>query len=347
MQPQNFVIGTGRCGSTLLSTLLAEHPDALVLTEFFGGLDVLDRFAEGDITGGQLAAILARDNELTNLWVNRNFTVKETVLDMSAVAKEHSRIPPLMFVMLPSLSDDPQGLFDEVIQWAKKQPTQPLSRHYPELFGWLMRMFNKTAWIERSGGSLEFFPGMRRTFPKARYVHIHRDGKEAALSMMNYPHFKTIVPQHFHPMDEADCEAAIAMNRSREQDPIYRWFDQPLPAEKYGEYWSFCVAKAFSAIPLLDRDQYMDLQFETLLKKPHDTLRTVARFFDLPDRDEWIDRAVGKIQGDVPLRGPALSPDVIARLDAACKLGQILIGRDIAESPTADVSRRLRAIYNR
>ncbi len=35
-----FVVGTGRCGSTLLSRLLREHRDVLSMSEFFSTLRI-------------------------------------------------------------------------------------------------------------------------------------------------------------------------------------------------------------------------------------------------------------------------------------------------------------------
>ena len=39
-----FIVGTGRCGSTLLSTMIAKNPAVLSLFEFFNGLDGTRRF---------------------------------------------------------------------------------------------------------------------------------------------------------------------------------------------------------------------------------------------------------------------------------------------------------------
>jgi hypothetical protein len=39
MPDARFIIGTGRCGSTLLSRMLRLHPRVLELSELFVGLD--------------------------------------------------------------------------------------------------------------------------------------------------------------------------------------------------------------------------------------------------------------------------------------------------------------------
>lgn len=53
-----FIVGTGRCGSTILSTMLDQHPDIAVLSEFFVSLDYLKRYGERSVDGDELATIL-------------------------------------------------------------------------------------------------------------------------------------------------------------------------------------------------------------------------------------------------------------------------------------------------
>ena len=43
-----FVVGTGRCGSTLLSRMLAMNEQVLNLFELFSGIDQFFRFQTGD-----------------------------------------------------------------------------------------------------------------------------------------------------------------------------------------------------------------------------------------------------------------------------------------------------------
>ncbi len=58
---ERFIVGTGRCGSTLLSRMVGLHPEALSLHEFFTGLNRERRFQGGPVPAAELVEILSAD----------------------------------------------------------------------------------------------------------------------------------------------------------------------------------------------------------------------------------------------------------------------------------------------
>ncbi len=55
-----FVVGSGRCGSTLLSRMLDAHPDVVSIFEFFTGLDVMRRFS-AELDASTLVSLLGAE----------------------------------------------------------------------------------------------------------------------------------------------------------------------------------------------------------------------------------------------------------------------------------------------
>src|SRR3990172_7835209 len=72
-----FVVGTGRCGSTLLSRMLAENPATLSLFEVFNGLDPGRRFASEPITGKEFAELLSTPQPMLTAVLRRGYPVEE------------------------------------------------------------------------------------------------------------------------------------------------------------------------------------------------------------------------------------------------------------------------------
>jgi hypothetical protein len=71
-----FIVGTGRCGSTLLSRMLAESPEMASLFEFFNGLPG-NRFAPGTVSGDDVWEIISKPHPFVTMVTSRGHRVEE------------------------------------------------------------------------------------------------------------------------------------------------------------------------------------------------------------------------------------------------------------------------------
>jgi hypothetical protein len=341
---QRFIVGTGRCGSTLLSTLMSHHPDALVLSEFFGGLDVVNSWREGQVSGEEFGAVLMQDHEISNLNRMRLHKDREVLLDVDRFASV--RIPAIMLVCLPALTPDVEGLMREIVAFARSRATATMGEHYAALFDWLTMLFKKQFWIERSGASSEFFPGQRAAFPEARFLHIHRGGHEAAMSMANMHHFQTHVGFYYDPPSDAEIANAIRGIDDGEGGLIARRQQQLRTPEEFGRFWTLSVALILSEVKHLRPDQYREFRFEDLHADPPAFLRAVCGYFEISADDGWIAEAVSTIRPERHQRAEALSPAARAALDLAVFPGNVLLKRDSLERPNRELYARIRRIWD-
>ena len=169
-----FIIGTGRCGSTILSKMLNVHPDICVLSEFLVSLDAIRKYGERDVDGAELADIcdcgLASTGEFKK--IVGHLKTPEITFDLNApppgIKRECYRdgvYPELILLPLSNIFDDPTVAFDELIEFARAQPTRRLSQQLLALFQWTTQRVGKTLWIERSGGTLAQLPELIELFP--------------------------------------------------------------------------------------------------------------------------------------------------------------------------------------
>ncbi|MDZ4278647.1 MAG: sulfotransferase [Dehalococcoidia bacterium] len=330
-----FVVGTGRCGSTLLSRMLAEQPSLLSVFEFFNGLDMTRRFSSEEVDGKAFAALISQEHPFVTMVLRRGYEVPEITYPFGPNARytRDDGLPWVLVSTLPRLTDDPDALFDETVAFASGLPRQPLVRHYRQLFAWWAQRLGRAHWLERSGSSIDYLGSLHELFPDARFLHLHRDGPETALSMREHHAYRLAISLMF-PLS-ADDTPSIAELRGldpaaapTEDDPITRLLQSQPPVEYFGRYWTQELVHGFRALPRLDAAQYLAVRFEDLFSKPKETLRAISEFFQLgPDEGGWIDRAAALVRGIPPARFGDLPKDEQERLAEACRIGAQLVGR--------------------
>ena len=329
-----FIVGTGRCGSTLLSRMLAESPEVASLFEFFNGLEMGRRFDDAPADGEEFAWLISQKHPFVTMVLSRGYEVPEITYPFSPRSRfqKGEGLPWIAVSALPRLSDDPDALYDETLAFARALPPRHLREQYRALFDWWTERTGRRHWIERSGSSIDYLESLHRFFPEARFLHIHRDGREAALSMRDHHAFRLAVSLMTQRATEGKTIRELGGletgQAADDTDPISQLLKGRPDAVHFGRFWSGQVLRGYRALRLLDADRYSELRFEDLLERPREELARVAAFFALdPDAGGWRDRAAALI-GKLPSpRHEGLPPDERRRLEEACAPGNTLLGR--------------------
>jgi hypothetical protein len=329
-----FIVGTGRCGSTLLSQMMAEHAATLSIFEFFTGLDVSKRFAPEPIDGPAFASTISRDNPIVTMVVRRGHNVPEITYPFDRPGARYKRddgLPWVLVSALPAMTDDPDVLFDETAAFARGLPTQRVAEHYRALFDWWTARAGRRHWIERSGSSIDYMGALREHFPDARFVHIHRDGHEAALSMREHAPYRLAVSLLFQlPPEGMSLDGLGKLDPMGAPDPndlVSRILASEPPVEYFGRYWTQEIEHGEAARKSIAPERYLEVRFEDLIADPKPVLQAIADFFELGAGDGWLERAAALVRGTPATRFETLPPDEQERLAEACLPGMRLLGR--------------------
>ncbi len=327
-----FVVGTGRCGSTLLSRMLSMNSRVLNLFELFSGIEPDFRFRSEPVSGKDLAGQLRLDHPMLTMVMRRGGEVPEVVYPFSDPSSRYvlgDPVPWALAIAIPRISDEPDRLFDELLDWVEARPVAPLNVHYRAIFEWLTARGGRDCWLERSGNSIDYLGELQEFFPEARFVHIHRDGREAALSMREYATLRVAVAVMNGLAGEIEYTHEGLTTLEREKpERIDELLATRSPIELYGNYWSDQIRRGYAARTELDPSIVLDVRFEDLVTQPREVLEEIADFLALPEDSGWIEGAANLSRGLPALRFPDLDPAERDRLDSACRQAMALVGRE-------------------
>ncbi|HEX4259119.1 MAG TPA: sulfotransferase [Streptosporangiaceae bacterium] len=318
-----FVVGSGRCGSTLLGNMLDKHPDLCTISEFFSALDRFEVFSAAAVPGETFASFLDRPDISSELFVNRG------IIPVELMTTSSGGVPPLMIATLPGKFTDPAAVYAEILAKVRAFPRQTYKQHYEALFGLLMERTGTRYWLERSGLSVDNLAEYYRMYPEGKYVFLHRDGPDSAMSMMKHLSFEWYISEHFCPLTREEILATEYGGQAvSDRDPItVRLSPDYMPLEKYAEYWSYQQILGFKTLAQMNPDQFIMVRYEDVLSDTGATLRRIAEFFGLPERDGWVDEASAMIVSSHASEFEALPRATREAVKRACEAGERLLGR--------------------
>ena len=133
---------------------------------------------------------------------------------------------------------------------------------------------------EKSPGYVRHMPLLQSLFPRARFIHLVRDGRNVALSLMDWGRQK---------------KAPKGPARK------YRLW-QESPAAVSALWWSYKADRGRNDAQKLNPGSYLEVSYEALVAAPEPQLHKMARFLELPYADEMVNFHEGKTK-----TGPGLS----------------------------------------
>jgi hypothetical protein len=208
-QPVPFVVGMNRSGTTLLRMMLDAHPDLTIPPETHFVPDLIKAAREDDATPESALEAMKSARE----WGDFGFSDDEMLARLRA---------------LPEIKPGPA--------------VRTFYAAYTEEQG-------KPRWGEKTPTYVQKMRLIQRALPEARFVHVIRDGRDVALSVLD----RTV---------------------------------RELTAADIARRWQKKISKAREDSPKLDH--YTEIRYEDLILDTEPVLRRVCQFIELPWDDALL-----------------------------------------------------------
>jgi hypothetical protein len=284
--------------------------------------------------GAQLWRLLASPFPMLDAMISDGLRTSEMLYPDHGRFGADTGIPLVSHYVLPMLGADPDWLFDELAAEVPRWPRRPAAAQYQNLFGYLSKLLGRPVVVERSASSLHLIPLLHAQFPAARFVHLHRDGPDCALSMSRHPAFRREILA-IGAVRAVKLPAGSTLQQVNDALPerfrglICPPYDArklrnfPIPVEVFGrDRWSPMICAGVAALGRLPAASRTSLRYEDLLADPAASLARVAGFIGIGVPGEWLNLACRTVD---PTRtgtsAAELEADALARLRAACEPG--------------------------
>ena len=126
----SFVLSSGRSGSTMLSDILASHPEIASLSEFFTFLGTRS-LLPGRVSGARYWQRLSRQTPLYRQLFTAETAPREFLYPGTGGRFPEKNVPPILATTLPHLTDLPDALLGAAAVRALARSGELEVRHAP------------------------------------------------------------------------------------------------------------------------------------------------------------------------------------------------------------------------
>jgi putative sulfotransferase len=316
-----LILCTGRCGSTVVADVLADHPDTMPLMEFFYA-QFQTGIPEGTPTGEEFWSLLNRPWRSLNTMVS----LGRVPAELRYKADDPANMPEMSGLLgftLPAITDEPDKLLAQLGELVPEFPAQPAGAHYRRLFELLCELSGRDRWVEKSAGSCMHAAELGEMFPDAKMVYLVRDCVDVATSMTYHPMFQLAelrvelmfragvdpyVPEFTMPEEGFDPELDYLLPERLTTDTLDARAGSQDSLLRLAGMQAVMARKAEEALATKPEEQVLRMRYEDLLDNPYEELDRLGRFLELPEVEEWARRSAARIRRPERSR-PELAPE--------------------------------------
>lgn len=335
--PLAIVLGTSRCGSTMLSHFLDGHPDVLSLNEFWNCfLDREETLPVHDMSGEEYWWRITEPAPGYDDLIRVGIKKDERVAPFTSRFNYATGMPPICRVLAYHTGGSPDPLYDRLAPVVSAWPWRRMAEHSRALFNELSVMLGRPVVVERTGGSLGQVTFLLEAFSDAKFIFLHRDGADCALSMSRYPTLRwkaiqTLAVLASNSSPDMDKLLPPEIRRTTPEeferlisppfDPV-RFMNFPIPIAFFGGLWSKLTRAGTREIRQIPRDRRMTLRYENLLTNTREEMSRLADFLEVPPYGQWLDFTCKDANPSrVGSAKAQLDPSELAQLQAFCSPG--------------------------
>jgi len=245
-----FICGTGRCGTTILQQILSKHKNIYSM-QYEGRFIVSDH--------GLINILKSNDDDNLDIF-------KEKMLNDWYISKVYNKGMPNEYAAglcanidkssIESLLDKFHARLNQANN--REQLLVEIASFITEFYQIQMSATAKTRWLEKTPSNMLFMEELLEIFPNAKLIHIIRDGRDVASS---------IIRRNFWPIWK---------------NPKIDYFNtsRKMTVKNCSIFWRDFLTFGLNSGKQIGQRNYFEVKFENLVQDTESELQRICTFID-------------------------------------------------------------------